>query len=58
MEKSKIINYWDKRAESFSKNKLAELESTHAQKWIEEINNINPIQPGMKILDIGTGAGF
>ncbi|MEJ7472470.1 hypothetical protein WL504_02105 [Staphylococcus saprophyticus] len=48
MEKSKIINYWDKRAESFSKNKLAELESTHAQKWIEEINNINPIQPGMK----------
>lgn len=58
MNKNQIINYWDKRALSFSKDKQAELESKHAQAWIKEINNVTSIQEGMKILDIGTGAGF
>lgn len=58
MEKSQIVNYWDKRAGSFGENKQAELESKHALTWINEINQIAPIYKDMKILDIGTGAGF
>ena len=30
----------------------------HAERWLSEINQIITIEPGMKILDIGTGAGF
>ncbi|MCG7339129.1 methyltransferase domain-containing protein [Staphylococcus sp. ACRSN] len=58
MTKENIINYWDKRSESFSKDKVAELESNHAMKWLEEINQIKKVGPGIKVLDIGTGAGF
>ncbi|MGW7919152.1 class I SAM-dependent methyltransferase [Staphylococcus xylosus] len=58
MKKSQIVTYWDKRADSFGENKQAELESKHALTWIDEINQIAPIHEGMKILDIGTGAGF
>ncbi|WP_436854274.1 class I SAM-dependent methyltransferase [Staphylococcus caeli] len=58
MDKSQIINYWDKRAGTFSENKQAELESAHAQKWINEIQHIVPAIKGKRILDIGTGAGF
>ncbi len=58
MKKSQIVTYWDKRAGSFGENKQAELESKHALTWIDEINQIAPIHKGMKILDIGTGAGF
>ncbi|HJG67683.1 MULTISPECIES: class I SAM-dependent methyltransferase [Staphylococcus] len=58
MNKNKIINYWNKRATSFSKDKQAELKSVHAERWLSEINQIKTIEPGMKILDIGTGAGF
>jgi len=58
MNKNKIINYWNKRASSFSQDKQAELKSVHAERWLAEINQIITIRPGMKILDIGTGAGF
>ncbi|MDG0843832.1 class I SAM-dependent methyltransferase [Staphylococcus equorum] len=58
MDKTQIVNYWAKRAESFSKNKQAELESKHAQAWVEEIEAIIPLRDGLKVLDIGTGAGF
>jgi len=58
MDKNKIINYCDKRATSFSDDKQAELKSEHAQRWLDEINQIIKIKSGMKILDIGTGAGF
>lgn len=58
MTKENIINYWDKRASSFSTDKVAELESNHAEKWLNEINCLKKLEPGMRILDIGTGAGF
>src|SRR5699024_5361581 len=58
MNKNKIINYWNKRATSFSKDKQAELKSVHAERWLSEINQIKTVEPGMKILNIGTGAGF
>ncbi|EJX18362.1 class I SAM-dependent methyltransferase [Staphylococcus equorum] len=58
MDKKQIVNYWDKRAESFSKDKQAELESSHATAWLKEIEAITRLRDGLKVLDIGTGAGF
>ncbi|HLR18885.1 MAG TPA: class I SAM-dependent methyltransferase [Staphylococcus sp.] len=58
MNKKQIINYWGKRANSFRKDKQEELESTHAHTWINELQSIVTMEPGLKVLDIGTGAGF
>ena len=49
MDKKQIVNYWDKRAESFSKDKQAELESSHATAWLKEIEAITPLRDGLKV---------
>lgn len=56
--KKRVTSYWDNRAESFKTHKQEELESYQADQWLKEIEQHITLQPGMRVLDIGTGAGF
>lgn len=66
--KGRVETYWTKRAESFSALKHEEAHSGKASLWIEELTSRllqrlespgtdNP-GTGLKILDVGCGAGF
>ena len=54
----RIVKYWDKRSEDFSRVRLIELESADAEGWLEYIESRLDKKRGLKILDVGTGAGF
>ena len=56
--KSNIINYWNKRSQSFVQHKKEELHSEQAQLWVNEIERYVHLDSIQTILDIGTGAGF
>ena len=53
----RIENYWDERSEHFSKTRRLELESSDAIAW-RIIFKENLPAGKLKILDVGTGAGF
>lgn len=53
----RIENYWDERSEHFSKTRRLELESADAVAW-RIIFKKNLPAGKLKILDVGTGAGF
>lgn len=53
----RIENYWDKRSANFSKIRRLELESEDGIAWRNIFKKNLPVGK-LKILDVGTGAGF
>lgn len=53
----RIENYWDERSEHFSKARRLELDSADAVAWRTIFKKNLPVGK-LKILDVGTGAGF
>ncbi len=60
MEKlnQRIKNYWDERSKDFSRARRLELDSKNAVAWEKIFKNNLPAAQNLKILDVGTGAGF
>ncbi|MBR0260785.1 MAG: class I SAM-dependent methyltransferase [Selenomonadaceae bacterium] len=54
----RIKNYWDERSEDFSRARRLELESDNAAAWEKIFKKNLPAAKKLKILDVGTGAGF
>ena len=55
--KRRIENYWDARSESLSRTRRLELEGADGAAW-KNIFKKNLPEGRLKILDVGTGAGF
>ena len=53
----RIENYWDERSENFSRTRRLELEGVDAVAW-KNLFQKNLPAGRLKILDVGTGAGF
>ena len=53
----RIENYWDERSESFSRSRRMELDGVDGVAW-QNIFRRNLPDGKLKILDVGTGAGF
>ena len=56
--KERIVNYWEKRSDSFLVQKRQELHSAMAERWMKEIRGQLPEGKKLRILDVGCGAGF
>ena len=56
--KERIVNYWEKRSDSFLMQKRQELHSAMAERWMKEIRAQLPKEKKLRILDVGCGAGF
>lgn len=56
--KERIVHYWEKRSSDFLIHKRAELHSAMAERWLDEIRKQIPDKKGLRILDVGCGAGF
>ena len=56
--KDRVESYWAKRAEAFSALKHEEAHSGKASLWITELKELLPEGEGLRILDVGCGAGF
>ena len=56
----RIISYWTKRADSYSKLNVEEFGWGMNEKWLEAMESMFPDKPkeDIRILDIGTGPGF
>ena len=54
----RIEKYWDERSEDFSRVRMIEFNGVSAAIWREILTNALPIGNSLKILDVGTGAGF
>lgn len=53
-----IEAYWDSRSDDFSKTRRKELEGPSAEAWSRLLKEKLPQGQKLRILDIGTGAGF
>ena len=53
----RIENYWNERSENFSRSRRLELEGADGSAW-RNIFKKNLPKGKLKILDVGTGAGF
>lgn len=56
--KTAVTSYWSKRAGSFSAHKHEEAHSYKADLWRRELTERLPAGNGLRILDVGCGAGF
>lgn len=56
--KERIVNYLEKRSDSFLVQKRQELHSAMAERWMKEIRGQLPEGKKLRILDVGCGAGF
>ena len=56
--KDKTRGYWTKRADSFPETRHEELHSEQATYWRTEIARNLQLKKGMRILDVGCGAGY
>ena len=54
----RIQKYWDERSEDFGKFRRLELEGISAAVWENFLTANLPAGDSLKILDVGTGAGF
>ncbi|MBR1646733.1 MAG: class I SAM-dependent methyltransferase [Selenomonadaceae bacterium] len=54
----RIENYWDERSEHFSKTRRMELDGVDGLAWEKIFRQNLPEGHRLKILDVGTGAGF
>ena len=54
----RIKNYWDDRSEDLSRARRLELNSDNAVAWEKIFKKNLPAAKNLKILDVGTGAGF
>ena len=54
----RIENYWDERSKDFSRVRRLELDSKNAAAWEKIFKKNLPAANNLKILDVGTGAGF
>ena len=56
--KTRVRNYWAKRAEDFQAQRLRELRSPLRDRWYAEMMKYLPMGRELRILDLGTGTGF
>jgi SAM-dependent methyltransferase len=56
--KERITSYWTRRAPSFRQQRLRELDSAKAERWIREMTPYFPDKASLRVLDLGTGTGF
>ena len=56
----RIISYWTKRADSYSKLNVEELGWGMNERWLYAMESLFPDKPReeIRVLDIGTGPGF
>ncbi len=54
----RIENYWDGRSKDFSKSRRLELDGVDGAAWRNIFKKNLPAGKSLKILDVGTGAGF
>lgn len=54
----RVKRYWTKRAHDFSAVRRMELEDEISMRWMAEIRSYLPDRKPLKILDVGTGAGY
>lgn len=54
----RIENYWDERSKDFSKSRRLELDGVDGVAWLNILKKNLPGGKLLKILDVGTGAGF
>lgn len=56
--KERIANYWNKRAKDFKNQSIVEMQNERYEEWLEIITSQLPQGESLKVLDIGTGAGY
>ena len=55
---SRIEKYWDERSKNFSQSRRLELDGVDGAAWKNIFKKNLPVGKNLKILDVGTGAGF
>ena len=53
-----LKEYWDYRADDYSKRSLEELNNFKRNAWIKVLSDNVPKKGRLKVLDVGTGPGF